>query len=60
MPPPVFPKLPPLAELPESVLLMIVSVPTLAMPPPILVKPPLAELPESVLSVNVSVPPASM
>ena len=49
MPPPLF------AELPESVLLVIVTVATLPFktPPP---KPPLAELPESVLLLIVTVP----
>src|SRR5947207_2131996 len=50
---------PPMAELPESVLLVIVSVlPPLRMPPPRLLPPPLppTELPESVLLVIVSVP----
>jgi hypothetical protein len=43
MPPPSL-ALPPLAEFPESVLLVIVSVPTLLMPPPLFWPVPLAEL----------------
>ena len=57
MPPPSAPtgKRPP-ALLPEKVLLVTVSVPTLAMPPP----PMPALLPEKVLLVTVSVPPLEM
>src|SRR2546421_11464889 len=59
MPPPwLF--VPPLTELPESVLLVIVRVPSLPfkMPPPVLFVPPLAELPESVLLLIVRWPPS--
>ena len=52
MPPPSL-VLPPLAELPESVLLVIVNVLTLSMPPPLFWPLPVAELPESVQLVIV-------